>query len=414
MKPKRISLGTVGPLAAFAVLAAFLAGLASSGCGEKPPPPKPAPQEVVTVTIEPRPILLVTELPGFTSPYLIAEIRPQVAGIVEKRLFEEGSNVKAGDVLYQIERARFQAVFDNANASLARSEANLPAIRLRVQRYSELLADKAVSQQDYDDADAALKQAEADTVFWKATVDTARINLDYTRVTAPISGRIGRSTVTDGALVAAHQLTPMATIQQTDPIYVDVPQSTADLLRLRRRFKEGSLDREGTRLEEVAIILEDGTPYESPGTLQFQDITVVPTTASVILRVVVPNPREVLLPGMFVRAVVKEGVNKEAILVPQQCVSRNPKGNPIVLLVNVEGKVEQREIVIERAIGSEWLVSSGLAPGERVIVEGMRARPGDPVKVVPPEAPAETPPEKVPEPSPDASPGSSPDTPKPN
>lgn len=394
MESSRTSLGPSGPFAAFTAFSIVVGGLAAAGlavlclvgvgCGAKPAPPPPPEPEVATATIQPRPVLLVTELPGRTSPYLIAEIRPQVPGIVEKRLFEEGANVKAGDVLYQIETARYQATFDNAKASLARAEANRPAIRSRVERYRDLLADKAVSQQDHDDADAALKQAEADIEYWKAALETARIHLEYTRVTAPISGRIGRSTVTVGALVAAHQAVPLATIQQTDPIYVDVPQSTAELLRLRRRFKDGDIDREGTEVEEVQLNLEDGTQYPLTGTLQFQDITVDPTTGSVILRVVFPNPEGVLLPGMFVRAVVKEGVNRDAILVPQQAVSRDPKGNPIALVVDVEGKVEQRTLTIDRAIESEWLVSSGLAAGDRLIVEGsLKVRPGVSVKVVP-------------------------------
>jgi len=341
--------------------------------------------EVAVVTAAPQAVELATELlPGRTAPYLIAEIRPQVGGIIQKRLFQEGSNVKAGDVLYQIEPAPFQAAFDNAQASLARSEANLPAIRSRVERYKELLADKAVSLQDRDDAEAALKQAEADVAYWKAALEAARINLGFTRIVAPISGRIGRSAVTDGALVTAHQPAALATIQQLDPIYVDVPQSTAELLRLQRRLRDGRLDRAGVNTEEVRLFLEDGTAYELPGTLQFQDITVDPTTGSVILRVVVPNPAGVLLPGMFIRATVKEGVNPRAILLPQQTVARDMKGNPIAMVVNGEDVVELRMLVLDRAIGDRWLVASGLAAGERVIAEGLqKVRPGAAVKVVP-------------------------------
>ena len=368
-----------------AVSIVICCGVSPSGCGPKPqPPPPPLVPEVAVVTVAPEAVELATELPGRTAPYLIAEIRPQVGGIIQKRLFQEGSSVKAGDVLYRIEPAPFQAAFDNAKASLARSEANLPAIRSRVERYKELLADKAVSLQDHDDAQAALKQAEADVAYWKAALEGARINLEYTRVVAPISGRIGRSSVTDGALVTAHQPAALATIQQLDPIYVDVPQSTAELLRLKRRLQDGRLDREGVNEEEVRIILEDGTPYELPGTLQFQDVTVDPTTGSVILRVVVRNPGGVLLPGMFVRAVVKEGVNKNAVLIPQQSVSRDPKGNPIALIVNAEDEVEQRALVLDRAIGDRWLVASGLAAGDRVIAEGMqKVRPEASVTVVP-------------------------------
>ena len=305
----------------------------------------------------------------------------------KKRLFTEGSDVKAGDVLYQIDPAPFQAALDNAKAALGKAEANLPAIRLRVDRYLELLADKAISQQDHDDAVAALKQAEADIRYGQATVQTARINLGYTRIIAPISGRIGRSNVTDGALVGAYQAMTLATIQQLDPIYVDVTQSTTELLRLQRSPADAHLNQNGTNQKKVKLILEDGTPYAWEGTLQFRDVTVDPTTGSVILRVVCPNPEGVLLPGMFIRAVVTEGINEQAILLPQQAVSRDPKGNPLVLIVNAESKVEQRMLTLDRAVGDQWLVSSGLAPGEQVIVEGVqRLRPGAVVKVVPFEA----------------------------
>ena len=215
-------------------------------------------------------------------------------------------------------------------------------------------------------------------------METARINLNYTHIVSPISGRIGTSTVTDGAIVTAYQPTALATIQQLDPIYVDVPQSTTELLRLQRRLEEGRLNRDGTNVNQVQLILEDGTKYPLEGTLQFRDVSVDPTTASVILRMVFPNPNGVLLPGMFVRAVVKEGVNDQAILIPQQAVSRDPKGNPVALIVNAAGKVEQRMLGLDRAIGDQWLVSSGLAPGDRVIAEGMqKVRPGAAVKAVP-------------------------------
>ena len=347
--------------------------------GAEAPPPPPVP-EVSTVTVQTQKIMLTTELPGRTSAYRIAEIRPQVSGLIQKRLFTEGSDVKAGEVLYQIDPAPFQAALDNAEAALGRAEANLPALRSRAERYRDSLADKAVSQQDYDDAAAALTQAEADIQYWKAMVETARINLGYTQVTAPISGRIGRSNVTDGAIVTAYQPMALATIQQLDPIYVDVPQSTTELLRL----KDGGLNHDGTDQNKVKLILEDGTAYPLEGTLQFSDVTVDPTTGSVILRVVFPNPEGVLLPGMFVRAVIKEGVNEQAILIPQQGVSRDHKGNPIALIVDAEGKVGLRMLTLDRAIGDKWLVSAGLAPGDRVIVEGMQMlRPGTVVKAVP-------------------------------
>jgi membrane fusion protein (multidrug efflux system) len=339
---------------------------------------------VATLTVAPQSVLLTTELPGRTSPFLIAEIRPQVSGLVQKRLFDEGSDVKAGQVLYQIDPAPFQAALENAQAALGRSEANLPTIRARAGRFQELLGDKAVSQQDYEDAAAALRQVEADVQYWRANVETVRINLGYTRITSPISGRIGKSTVTDGAIVTAYQPTALATIQQLDPIYVDVSQSTSELLRLQRRLAAGQLVREGTRQNAVQLILEDGTSYPAEGLLQFRDVSVDASTGSVTLRMVFPNPNGVLLPGMFVRTTVKEGVNQQGILIPQQAVSRDPKGNPIAMTVDAEGKAQPRPLTLDRAIGDKWLVTSGLVAGQRVIVEGIqRVRPGTPVREVP-------------------------------
>ena len=279
----------------------ILLGGCGSGHGQQATPP-PVP-EVATVTIQPQQVELTTELPGRTSPYLVAEIRPQVNGIIKKRLFREGSDVKAGQLLYQIDPAPFQVALDSAKASLGKAQANLPSIRLRAERYKELLVDKAVSRQDYDDAAAAVEQARAEIEYWKAAVEAARINLGYTRVTAPISGRIGKSSVTDGALVTAYQPTSLATIQQLDPIYVDVTQSSAELLRLKRNLETGRLSADGKNGKKVRILLEDGTPYPLEGTLQFRDVTVDPTTGSFTLRIVVPNPKHLLLPGMFVRAV---------------------------------------------------------------------------------------------------------------
>ena len=357
-------------------------GLLLVGCG-KQPPPQLLP-EVAAITLLPQEVVLTSELPGRTSAYLVAEIRPQVNGLIQKRLFVEGSDVKVGQVLYQIDPAPFQAALDHAQAALARAEANLPAIQLRSKRYRALLADKAVSQQDYDDIDAAMKQAQADIAFSKAAVESARINLEFTRVTAPISGRIGRSNVTDGALVGAYQPVALATIQQLDFIYVDVPQSTADLLRLKRLLDGGGLNQAGADQNKVKLSLADGTVYPIEGTLQFRDISVDSTTGSVILRVLFPNPNGVLLPGMFVRAVLVEGVTKQALLIPQQSVSRDPKGNPVTLIVTAEGLVQPRLLTLDRAIGDQWLVSTGLAPGERVIVEGLqKVRPGASVRVVP-------------------------------
>jgi membrane fusion protein (multidrug efflux system) len=420
------------------VLVAVAAGLGLAGAvliqmggcdrGPPPPPPPPAP-EVATVTVQSQQVVLTTELPGRTSAYLIAEIRPQVSGLVQKRLFTEGSDVKAGEVLYEIDPAPFKAALDNATAYLdvmrktadraraalaasranvTRQKATLDLARTNRQRFEDLLKDKAVSTSDRDqavsnadvaeatlqaveaqvDSDrSAVAAAEATVTQAEAALETARINLAYTKITAPIYGRIGRSTVTDGAIVTAYQPMALATIQQLDPIYVDVPQSTTELLRLRRRLEDGHLNQDGAGPEKVRLILEDGTAYPLDGALQFRDVTVDATTGSVTLRAVFPNPQGVLLPGMFVRAVVKEGVNKQAILIPQQAVSRDPKGNPVALIVDAEGKVQPRMLVLDRALGDRWLVSSGLASGDRVIVEGMqRVRPGVPAQAVPLEA----------------------------
>jgi membrane fusion protein (multidrug efflux system) len=383
--------GTMG------LAAVWLGALGPGGCARRPPATPPAaagPAEVAAVTVAPQKVELTTELPGRTHPYLVAEIRPQVNGLIQKRLFTEGADVKAGDVLYQIDPAPFQAALNTAEAALNRSQASLPSIRARAERYKGLLDDRAVSRQDYDDATSALNQAEADIQYWKAAAETARINLGYTRVTAPISGRIGRSTVTDGALVTAYQPVALATIQQLDPIYVDVTQSTAELLRLNRRLQDGRLNREGTNQNKVKLLLEDGTTYPQEGTLQFRDVTVDPTTGSSILRIIFPNPDRVLLPGMFVRAVVKEGVHDQAILVPQQAVARDVKGNPITLIVGSEDKVQLRALTLDRTLGNQWLVSAGLNSGDRVIVEGVqKVRPGAVVKVA---APAPARPEDAP------------------
>ena len=355
-----------GLMAAAGVL---VVGLILGGCGQKTTKAPQTP-EVAVVTIQTKPVAITTDLTGRTSANLVAEVRPQVSGVIQKRLFTEGSDVRAGQVLFQIDPALYRA-------ALARSEANLTAIQLKADRLRELLAEKAVSRQDYDDATAALKQTQAD-------IQTARINLKYTTITAPISGRIGKSSVTEGALVTAQQPTALATIQKLNPMYVDITQSTGDLLRLRRGLKEGRLSQNEANQKKVQLILEDGTAYPLAGTLQFRDVTVDPTTGSVILRAIFPNPNGVLLPGMFVRAVLQEGVYKEAILIPQQAVSRDPKGNPLTLIVDAKGTVQQRPLVLDRAIGDAWLVSSGLAQGERVIVEGMlKVKPGIPVKAVP-------------------------------
>ena len=340
--------------------------------------------EVAVVEVKTERIGLTTELPGRTTAYRVAEIRPQISGLIQKRLFTEGADVKAGDLLYQIDPAPFQAVLDNAVAALNRSEANLLPARARAQRFKELLGDKSVSQQDYDDAEGARRQAEADIKYWKAAADTARINLSYAQITSPISGRIGRSSITDGAIVTAYQPLALAVVQQLDPIYVDVTQSTGDLLRLQKRIEQGHLERNQNNQNTVRLILEDGTPYPVEGTLQFRDVSVDQSTGTVVLRTVFPNPDGILLPGMFVRALIKEGVNENAILIPQPCVSRDPKGNPQVVLVSNEGKAQVKGVKIDRAIDDKWLISSGLSVGDRVIIEGIqRVRPGAPVRAVP-------------------------------
>ena len=341
-------------------------------------PPVP---EVSVVVVEQRETELTTELPGRTAVYRMAEIRPQINGMILKRVFEEGTDVKAGQLLYQIDPEPFQVALDSAQASLGRAQANLPAVRSKAQRTRELLAGKVVSQQTYDDAAAALDQLQADIVYWKTMVETARINLGYTRITAPFAGRIGRTTVRSGTLVTAYQPAALTVLQQLDPIYVDVTQSSAELLRLRRNLESGALSVDDAR-RNVRLILEDGTPFGREGVLKFLDVTVDPATGSFAVRIEVPNPEHILLPGMFVRAIVKEGIAKQAILVPQQAVSRNPKGEPIALIVDKEQKVEQRKLVLDHAIGNEWLVSAGVAPGERLIVEGqINVRPGMAVNV---------------------------------
>jgi membrane fusion protein (multidrug efflux system) len=367
-----------------AAMGVLVVGLIPSGCGSQQAASKPDLPEVAVVTVNPERVVLTTELPGRTSAYFVAEVRPQVSGIVQERLFNEGSDVKAGSVLYRIDPAPYQAAYNSAVAALERSEANLPPIRLKAERFRELIAVKAISQQDFDNAIAALKQTEADIEYSKAALESARINLAYTRITAPISGRIGKSNVTVGALATAYQGSAFATIQQLDPIYVDATQSSASLLQLKRNIAAGRVKSDGPDQARVKLLLEDGTPYPQEGTLKFSEVTVDPSTGSVLLRMIFPNPKHILLPGMYVRAVVQEGVVDHAILVPQQGVSRDPKGNPVALVADGSGKVEQRMITVARAIGDRWLVSEGLNPGDRLIVEGsQRVRPGSSVKVVP-------------------------------
>ncbi|WP_156875230.1 efflux RND transporter periplasmic adaptor subunit [Thermodesulfovibrio thiophilus] len=359
----------------------IIAGIVIKMTGKKQA--QPMLPEVSVIKIQTEEVLLITELPGRTTSYRVAEIRPQVSGILLKRLFTEGSKVNAGQVLYQIDPEPFKAALDNAKASLTKAEANLPSIKTRFERYGQLVKVNAISKQEYDDIKSQYEQAQADIDYWKAQVRIAQINLGYTRITAPITGIIGRSNITEGALVTAYQQMELTRIQQLDPIYVDIPQSTTELALLKRRLEEGRIKYAGEDQEKIKLILEDGSIYSLEGLLQFRDVTVDPSTGTVILRAIFRNPEGTLLPGMFVRAQIKEGVNKNAILLPQECVLRDSKGNPYVYIVDRQSKVQVRPIVIDRAIGNKWLVSSGLSEGELVIIEGLqKIRPDISVKAV--------------------------------
>lgn len=337
---------------------------------------------VTVLTVKTESVPLTAELPGRTSPYLVAELRPQVTGIVKARLFKEGSEVKAGQVLYRIDAAPYQAAHDSAKASLARAEANLEATRLKAGRYAELVKIEAVSAQANDEAQAAMKQAQAEVGAAKAALDKARVDLDFTRVTSPIAGRIGRSTVTAGALVTANQAAALATVQQLDPIYVDLTQSSTELMRMKRDLESGKLQRVAGNAVPVRLVLEDGSLYGAEGRLAFSEVTVDPATGSVTLRAVFPNPKGELLPGMYVRARLTQGVNRDAILVPHAAISRTPRGEAQAMVVNGGNTVEARIVKAEQSVGDKWVVTEGLAAGDRVIVEGLqKAKPGSPVKV---------------------------------
>lgn len=367
---------------------AALGALLLGACGDKPGAPAgpgpSGPVEVGVVQLAAAPVTLAKELPGRTSAYRVAEVRARVNGIVLKRLFTEGSDVKEGQVLFQIDPQPYQAALDSAKATLARAEANLEQNRLLAERSTELLAARAISKQEYENAIAAQKVSLADVAAAKAAVQTAQINLGYTRVTAPVSGRIGRAEVTEGAYVQQGQATLMAIVQQLDPLYMDVSESSAEVLRLRRELESGRLQRADATRAKVKLLLEDGTEYPEPGTLQFSDVTVDPSTGSITLRALVPNPQQRLLPGMFIRARLEEGVDPDALLVPQSAVTRDAKGQATALVVGAENKVEPRTLVAERSVGDKWLVTEGLAAGDRVIVEGLqKVRPGSEVRAVP-------------------------------
>ncbi|MGA9163757.1 MAG: efflux RND transporter periplasmic adaptor subunit [Thiobacillus sp.] len=341
----------------------------------------PGAPAVTVMTVQPEPVPITAELPGRTTPYLMAELRPQVSGIVKERMFKEGSDVRAGQVLYRIDPAIYQAAYDSTRASLARADANLEVARQKAVRYADLVKIEAVSAQTNEEAQAAQKQAQADVGTAKAALDKARVDLDFTRVTSPIAGRIGRSTVTAGALVTANQQAALATVQQLDPIYVDVTQSSAKLLSLKRDLESGKLQRAAGNTVPVQLVLEDGSLYGAEGRLAFSEVTVDQATGSVTLRAVFPNPKGDLLPGMYVRARLTQGVNRAAMLVPHAAVSRTPSGEAQVMMVNSESKVEPRSVKAEQSIGDKWVVTEGLAAGDRVIVEGLqKVKPGAPVQ----------------------------------
>ena len=349
--------------------------------GGKGAPGSSGPREVVIIKLEPRREVYTTALAGRIASFQVAEVRPQVGGILQQRLFTEGADVKAGQALYQIDPATYEAALDSAQAALMKAEANVTPARLKAERFRELLAIKAVSKQEYDDAQAAFKQAEADVAVNRAAVKTARINLEYTKVRSPISGRIGKSAFTPGALVTANQAQALTSVRQLDPVYVDITQSSQDLLRLRAQFTNGEL-RSAAEEAPVRLKLENGAMYPHEGRLQFTDVSVDESTGMVSLRALFPNPEHILLPGMYVRAVIAEGVDENALLVPQRALRRDPKGQASVLLVDGGGKVDVRLVDVGRTVGDSWQVLSCLKPGDRVIVEvGQNVRPGMSVKI---------------------------------
>lgn len=369
---------------AFLLLALSVGGLA--GCGQKgaAPPPVPAPVEVGIVTLAARDVVLATELSGRTVAYRVAEVRPQAAGVILRRLFVEGAQVKAGDPLYQIDPASYRAVLQSAEAGLQRALASQKVARLKANRFQDLIARKLISQQDYDDAEAALNEAVAGVAMAQAERDVARINLEYATIRAPISGRIGRSLVTEGALVEAEQEAPLAVIQQIDPLYVDFTQSSVALLRLKRDLAEGRLDAAGGQTTALRLLLEDGTAYAQPGTLAFSEVRVDASTGDVTLRGTVPNPDQLLLPGMYLRASLDQGMRRDAVLVSQKGVTFDYTGKAFAMVVGANNKVERRFITVDRTIGDQWLVADGLAAGDRVILDGLqKIREGAEVTTVP-------------------------------
>ncbi len=364
------------------VLTLAILALSLSACiPHAAPPPAPKPT-VGVVTLRATPVSLSTELPGRVNAYRIAEVRPQVSGVILRRLFTEGDRVRAGQQLYQIDPAPYEAALSSAQASLANASAATVAARLTEERYKSLVDARAVSREDYDNALATLEQDEANVASGEAAVRTAEINLAYTKVYSPIGGRTGRSSVTEGALVTAAQTTSLVTVTQLDPVYVDVTQPTATILRFKRELASGRIVATGANKATAHLLLEDGTRYDFPGTLQFSEVTVDEGTGSVTLRAIFPNPNELLLPGMFVRATIEEGVREGAILAAQQGITHAPDGTATALVVGADDKVEKRIVELDRAIGDEWVVTGGLAPGDRLIVSGLqRIKPGMQVTV---------------------------------
>ena len=380
MPPRAATTKPTYPLFHLLLTATLILSLAGCQRGASNQPPPAPPQEVGVVTLAPQQVTLTTDLPGRTSPYRIAEVRPQVNGILQKRFFVEGDEVQSGQQLYQIDPAPYQAAYDSAQAQLAHAKAELTSAQLLADRDKVLVASHAVSKQDNDNAVAALLQAQADVESGDAAVETAHVNLVYTRVLSPITGITGRS-VTEGALVTTNQITPLVTVQQLDPIYVDIPESTALLVRLRREVASGQIKAVGDDQAAVTLTLEDGSAYEQPGRLQFAEVTVDQSTGSVTMRAVFPNSKKILLPGMFVTAHLEEGIVENGILVPQQGVTHNQRGEPTALFVTPDNKVELRVLTTNRAIGDKWLVTDGAQAGDRVMVDGIqKVRPGATVR----------------------------------
>ncbi|WP_421706251.1 efflux RND transporter periplasmic adaptor subunit [Alloalcanivorax xenomutans] len=371
----------------FSVL--FFFALALTACGNDTPQQQGAggAAQVGFITVKPEPYTVVNELPGRTTPYEVAEIRPQVSGIIKERLFEEGAEVEVGQVLYRIDDRQFKAALASAQADLASARATLESNRLLAERYKKLVEANAVSRQEYDNAQASLATNKAQIAAAQAAVETARLNLDYASVKAPISGRIGRSSVTAGALVTANQSEALATIRQLDPIYVDLTQSARELRQLRVAMESGQLEQVGEDKARVTLVLEDGTEYGESGTLQFSEYAVDESTGSITLRALFPNPDGDLLPGLFVRAKLPQGQRDNAILVPQKAVTRDPQGTASALVIGDNNTVEKRQVETVRTVGNRWLIGDGLAAGDKLIVDGLqKIGPGMPVEGVDVEA----------------------------